>query len=72
MIKIIRLIREFINEENISVYNENTGKGLIRHIVTRIGYVTKEVLICISYKRKKYPKKEKLIKSFPRLKVLKE
>lgn len=69
--KIIRLIREFINEENISVYNENTGKGLIRHIVTRIGYVTKEVLICIVINGKSIPKKEKLIKKLSEVEGLK-
>ena len=69
--KIIRLIREFIKEENISVYNETTGKGLIRHIVTRIGYVTKEVLICIVINGKSIPKKERLIKKLSEVEGLK-
>ncbi len=69
--KIIRLIREFIDEENISVYNESTGKGLIRHIVTRIGYVTKEVLVCIVINGKSIPKKEKLIEKLSEVEGLK-
>lgn len=69
--KIIRLIREFIREENVSVYNETTGKGLIRHIVTRIGYVTKEVLICIVINGKSIPKKERLIKKLSEVEGLK-
>jgi 23S rRNA (uracil1939-C5)-methyltransferase len=44
---VIQTVREFIKKYNISVYNENTGKGLIRHIVTRKGFRTGEVMVCI-------------------------
>ncbi len=43
----VRIVREFIKKYDISVYDENTGKGLIRHIVTRKGFRTGEVMICI-------------------------
>jgi 23S rRNA (uracil1939-C5)-methyltransferase len=42
-----QIIREFIKKYDISVYDENTGKGLIRHIVTRKGFRTGEVMVCI-------------------------
>lgn len=44
---IIQTIKAFIKKYDISVYNENTGKGLIRHIVTRKGFRTGEVMVCI-------------------------
>jgi 23S rRNA (uracil1939-C5)-methyltransferase len=44
---VIRTVREFIKKYNVSVYDENTGKGLIRHIVTRKGFKTGEVMVCI-------------------------
>ena len=44
---IIQTIKEFIKKYDISVYDENTGKGLIRHIVTRKGFRTGEVMVCI-------------------------
>ena len=45
--KILEVVKEFIVENNIKPYDEKTGKGLIRHIVTRIGYHTKEIMVCL-------------------------
>lgn len=44
---VVQAVREFIKKCNISVYDENTGKGLIKHIVTRKGFKTGEVMVCI-------------------------
>lgn len=44
---VIQTVREFIKKYKISVYDENTGKGLVRHIVTRKGFRTGEVMVCI-------------------------
>jgi len=45
--RVIQAVREFIKKYDISVYDDNTGKGLIRHIVTRKGFKTGEVMVCI-------------------------
>lgn len=45
--RVIQTVREFIKKYDISVYEDNTGKGLIRHIVTRKGFKTGEVMVCI-------------------------
>ncbi len=44
---IIKLIRGFIKDFKISVYDEGTGRGLIRHIMLRKGFRTGEVMVCI-------------------------
>ncbi|MGE5677418.1 MAG: 23S rRNA (uracil(1939)-C(5))-methyltransferase RlmD, partial [Pseudomonadota bacterium] len=44
---VVQIVREFIKKYDISVYDENTGKGLIRHIVTRKGFKTGELMVCI-------------------------
>ncbi len=44
---VVQTVREFIRKYNISAYDENTGKGLIRHIVTRKGFRTGEVMVCL-------------------------
>ncbi|MBE5934300.1 MAG: 23S rRNA (uracil(1939)-C(5))-methyltransferase RlmD [Lachnospiraceae bacterium] len=44
---IISVIKEFITDNNVQPYDETTGKGLIRHVVTRVGYHTKEVMVCL-------------------------
>ena len=47
----------------IEPYNEATGKGLVRHILIRYGYFTKEVMVCLILNGNKIPKEEKLVKS---------
>ncbi len=58
---IIRVIRKFLEEENISIYDEETHKGLVRHILTRVGFVTHEIMVCLVINGKDLPHKEKLI-----------
>ena len=54
-------IFKFIKENNISVYNEETLKGTIRHIVIRIGVKTNEVLVTIVVNDNNLKKQEELI-----------
>ncbi len=43
-------ILEFINNNNIPVYDENTGKGLVRHIYLRRGHYSGEIMVCLVVK----------------------
>ena len=47
----------------IEPYNEVTGKGLVRHVLIRYGYFTKEVMVCLILNGNKIPKEEQLVKS---------
>ena len=47
----------------IESYNEATGKGLVRHVLIRYGYFTKEVMVCLILNGNKIPKEEQLVKS---------
>lgn len=51
---IINKFKEFIKESGISIYNENTNKGDLRHIVTRISNKTNELLICVVINNTKF------------------
>ena len=44
--EVAKEVFKFIKEKQISIYNENTGKGLVRHIIVKIGVKTNE-LMCI-------------------------
>lgn len=61
---IIQKTKTFIKESNISIYDENTGKGDLRHIVTRIANKTNELLICVVINNNKFLYKDLLIKNF--------
>ena len=53
--RIRKIIRGFIEEKSISVYDEKTGKGLLRHIMTRVGFKTGEVMVVIVINGSEFP-----------------
>ena len=59
--KLAKFVVDFIRKNNISVYDEKTGKGLIRHIVTKIGIKTNEIMCIIVINGKKIPKEDELV-----------
>ena len=44
---ILNCIKEWAREYKISGYEEETGKGLLRHIFLRKGFATGEILLCL-------------------------
>ena len=44
--EIIGIFRKWIEENNITVYNENINKGLLRHIYLRKAFATGEIMVC--------------------------
>ena len=45
--KVAKEIFNFIKENHISIYNETTRKGAIRHIIVKIGVKTNEIMCVI-------------------------
>ncbi|MDD4066407.1 MAG: 23S rRNA (uracil(1939)-C(5))-methyltransferase RlmD, partial [Clostridia bacterium] len=43
--KIIRYIKQYIKDNNISIYDEIAGKGYLKHIVIKIGFNTKQIMV---------------------------
>lgn len=57
---ILPVIRAFMQEHGIFSYDETTGKGLLRHVLTRVGFHTKEVMVCLIINGRKFPYAEEL------------
>ena len=53
--KIIKIIKTYIRAYNASIYDEKTHKGLLRHVVTKVGFTTGEVMIVLVANSKKLP-----------------
>ena len=72
--EIAKFILDFIKKEHISVYNEETRKGLFRHIVIKVGIKTGEIMCILVINGKTIPKEEILIKNlvenFPQIKTI--
>ena len=60
--EIAKFICEFAKQNNISVYNEETRKGLLRHIVIKVGIKTNEIMCVLVLNGKKINNEEKLVK----------
>lgn len=45
--RIRKLVLQFINEKGIAAYNEATGIGLLRHVMTRAGFKSGEVMVVL-------------------------
>ena len=69
-----KFILEFIKQNNISIYDEKTRKGLFRHIVIKIGIKTNQIMCVLVINGKSIPKEseliEKLLVKFPNIKTI--
>lgn len=45
--QIIEIVRDYVEYNDVSIYNEKTHEGLLRHVVTKIGYATNEVMVVL-------------------------
>ena len=59
--KVIAIIREFMKKYDVSGYSKRTSRGTIRHIVTRMSFKTKDMMVIIVTNSHKLPHKEELI-----------
>lgn len=71
---IAKFVFDFINKNNVSVYNEKTGKGLFRHIVIKVGVYTNEVMCVLVLNGREFKQEKQLVNSivseFPEVKTI--
>jgi 23S rRNA (uracil1939-C5)-methyltransferase len=60
---ILNKLIKFMTENHITAYNEETNQGLVRHALIRVGFTTKEIMVCIVINGDKLPHSEKLVES---------
>lgn len=64
---ILELILRFMKKHGISSYDEKTGKGLVRHVLIRYGFTTKEVMVCLVVNGKEVPYREELVQELRKI-----
>lgn len=70
-VDILTFMRSFIKKYKIEPYEEETNKGLLRHILTRVGYSTGEIMVCLVINGADIPHKEELIRGLTQIKGMK-
>lgn len=54
--RILEAVLSFMEENHITAYDENLHKGLVRHVLIRCGFATKEIMVCPVINGKDFPK----------------
>lgn len=71
---IIEEIRAFLIENDVSIYDEESGRGLVRHIYLRIGEKTGEIMLCMVLCGDKLPREAdfvtRMTEKFPAIRSL--
>ncbi len=61
--KVITAVRDFMLKYGIKPYNEETGKGVVRHILIRNAKKTGEVMVCLVVNTSDFKYKNELVKA---------
>lgn len=59
--EVMKIVRDFMKQMRILPYDEKTGKGLVRHVLIRIGKATGQVMVCLVINGHKLPHAEILV-----------
>lgn len=72
--KVAKTVLNFIKKNNLTIYNEKTGKGLFRHIVIKVGLKTKEIMCILVINGKSFNKENELVEEltgkYPNIKTI--
>lgn len=59
--KVVELTKQWMKRYNVKPYNEEKDNGVVRHIMLRRGFNTKEVMVVVVTKTKELPYKEEFV-----------
>lgn len=65
--EIVEIIRKWIFDNHISVWNEETSEGLLRHIYIRKGFLSGEIMVCLVINGENIPKAEELVSAVSKI-----
>ena len=65
--QILDIVINHMKNNKIKAYDEKTGKGLVRHILIRYGFTSKEIMVCLVVNGDNYPNSQALIEELTKL-----
>ncbi|MFE7062149.1 23S rRNA (uracil(1939)-C(5))-methyltransferase RlmD [Sutcliffiella sp. NPDC057660] len=73
-IEVTNTIKQILQDFNISVYNEKNRQGIVRTIMTRVGFSTGEIQVVLITSQEKLPRKQLIVneiqKRLPKVKSI--
>lgn len=64
---ILTLIKDWMTANGVTAYDEATGTGLLRHVLIRYGFTTKEIMVCLIINGKKLPAQTSLVEALTKV-----
>ncbi len=58
--EILELIIKYMEKNRVSTYEEDSGKGLLRHVLIRKGFASGQIMVCLVINGTRLPAEEKL------------
>ena len=58
---ILEAVKEWMTANKVTAYDEMTGKGLLRHVLIRFGFTTREIMVCLIINGRTLPAQNDLI-----------
>ena len=67
--EILEAVLAYMKENRIPAYDETTGKGLVRHVLIRKGFTSKEIMVCLIVNTDKtsLPQQDKLLEKLTKI-----
>ena len=68
--QILEAVLSYMKENHVPAYREQTGEGLVRHILIRTGFASGEIMVCLIINGTKLPAEKELIKKMTGLSLV--
>lgn len=65
--EILEAVLSYMRECHVQPYDEENGKGLIRHVLIRYGFTTKEIMVCLIINGDRLPKQDALLEKLEKI-----
>ncbi len=60
---ILETFLEYMRQNKVSAYEEETGRGTVRHLLIRKGFASGEIMVCVVINADKLPKEDVLVQT---------
>ena len=64
---ILAIVCDWMEKYHVRPYNEEEGSGLVRHVLIRYGFTTKEIMVCLIVNGNEIPHEEELVQQLQKI-----
>ncbi len=65
--RILDIVVDYMEKYHVPAYEESSGKGLVRHVLIRYGFHSKEIMVCLVVNGNRLPASEHLVEELRKI-----